>query len=56
MKKGDRVTTKAWYLRRRVYGRFLGKDSQKGFVVVTGDFGLGSFHVSNTRKIREKTK
>lgn len=50
MKKNDLVTAKAWYMKRRVYGRVVGSYRHKVFVL--GKFGLGEFHRSSVRVVK----
>ena len=50
-KDGQRVTAKAYYMPRRVYGRILGI-VRRGTYAVRGNFGLEEFHIRNIRAVR----
>lgn len=50
MKKNDLVTVKDWYMKRRTYGRIIGSNQRKVFVL--GKFGLGEFHRSSVRVVK----
>jgi hypothetical protein len=48
------VTAKAWYMKRRVYGKVVGRN--KNYIFVRGDFGLEQFHKSTVRIVKRKRK